>query len=177
MNRVPFRPGRPGRLLLLTTPVVLMAVMATALDVGREHPTDAAPAQPAATIVAMIDDFEGPDWPPPDTWYEIDDIEPPPEGKRTYVYDTLTRGLCIGVTPRGTKSFYLYRKIEGRADRIRIGPYPDLTIEAARGKAAEYNAMIAKGINPRDEIRGSRREWTLGRLFQDARQALVYALR
>jgi len=97
----------------------------------------------------------------------IDDIVSPPEGKRTYVYDTLTRGLCIGVTPRGTKSFYLYRKIEGRADRIRIGPYPDLTIEAARCKAAEYNAMIANGINPRDEIRGSRKEWTLDRLFRE----------
>jgi hypothetical protein len=57
-----------------------------------------------------------------------------------YLYDARTRGLTLRVSPGGAKTFVLYRKIHGRPERINIGPFPDLTIEQARGKAAELNA-------------------------------------
>jgi integrase len=59
------------------------------------------------------------------------------------------------------------RKVEGKTEFIRLGAYPDLTIEQARKKAAEINGEIAKGINPAELRREKRREWTLGELWTD----------
>jgi integrase len=59
----------------------------------------------------------------------------------------------------------LYRKVEGRPERITIGPYPDLTIEQARGKASELNGAIARGENPASKRRVVRDDATLGDFF------------
>jgi integrase len=84
-----------------------------------------------------------------------------------YHYDTKVRGLAIGVSHTGVRSFVVYRKVFGRPERIALGRYPDLTIEQARGKAAEVNALIAKGENPADKRRLARAEMTLGELFTE----------
>lgn len=54
----------------------------------------------------------------------------------------------LAVTSKGTKTFYLYRKIDGKPERIFIGLFPDLTIDQARNKAVELKNQIAQGINP-----------------------------
>jgi integrase len=69
------------------------------------------------------------------------------------------------VTPKGKKTFFLYRKIEGRPERVRIGPFPDFTIEQARGRAAALNSDIAKGLNPAQERRTLGDNPSLGELF------------
>jgi integrase len=85
------------------------------------------------------------------------EAKPAPIGKQPiYYHDTVARGLCLCVTPKGKKTFFLYRKVEGRPERIRIGPFPDLKVEEARGQAAGMNSDIAKGSNP------ARRRRTLG---------------
>lgn len=75
------------------------------------------------------------------------------------------KGLALGVGSTGSKTFYLYRKIEGKPERIRIGPYPDLSIEKARDRADELNRDIAKGTNPAQSKREHRAEMTLGEAF------------
>ncbi len=92
---------------------------------------------------------------------------PLPANGWQYHYDTKARGLAIGVSHTGAKSFVVYRKVSGRPERITLGRYPDLTIEQARGKAAEVNAAIAKGENPADKRRLARSEMTLGELFSE----------
>ena len=89
----------------------------------------------------------------------------PPKGKRAYYYDTKTRGLCVSVTDKGTKSFLVYRKVNGRPERITLGRCSDLSIEEARGGADEVNSTIAKGKNPQDKKRAIREEMTIGELF------------
>lgn len=84
-----------------------------------------------------------------------------------YHYDTKTRGLAIGVSPTGARSFVVYRKVQGKPERITLGRYPDLTIEQARGKAAAINAAIAHGENPADRRRVARKEMTFGELFAE----------
>lgn len=84
-----------------------------------------------------------------------------------YHYDLKVQGLGIGVGSTGKKSFILYRKINGRPERIILGRYPDLTIEQARGKASELNADIAKGKSPADLLREAKREMTLDDLFNE----------
>jgi integrase len=91
--------------------------------------------------------------------------------------------LTLAVSPAGKKVFVLYRKISGKPERINIGPYPDLTIEQARGKAAELNGRIAAGKNPAEERRAERDAAgelnTLGQLIEAyvTRQILPYSSR
>jgi Arm DNA-binding domain len=71
----------------------------------------------------------------------------------------------MAVSPLGKKTFILYRKVAGRPERITIGPYTDLSIEQARGRAEQMNADIALGTNPAAARRALRAEATLQELF------------
>ena len=96
----------------------------------------------------------------------IDALLVPTKGLQ-YHYDTKVRGLCIGISNAGTRTFVLYRKIQGRPERLTLGRYPDLSIEQARNKATEANAQIANGKNPNEQKREARNEMSLGDLFVD----------
>jgi integrase len=96
----------------------------------------------------------------------ISDIPTPPTGRRAYYYDLKVSGLCVCVTDKGNKTFYSYKKINGRPERIMIGKFPDLSIEQARGQAGEINSRIANGENPNDLSRAKRAELIFADLFQ-----------
>lgn len=96
----------------------------------------------------------------------IDEFPTPTKGWQ-YHYDTKVRGLGIGISNTGTRTFIVYRKVQGRPERLTLGRYPDLSIEQARNKATEANAQIAKGENPNELKREARREMSLGELFDD----------
>jgi integrase len=95
----------------------------------------------------------------------IDQLPSPQKGS-VYYYDARTKGLAIGVGSSGRKSFILYRKINGRPERIKIGPYPDLSIEQARRSAVILNAQIAQSVNPAQVSRDSRDQLTLAEMFK-----------
>jgi integrase len=90
---------------------------------------------------------------------------PIPDKGWAYHYDLKVQGLGIGIGKTGKKTFVLYRKISGKPERLTLGPYPDLTIEKARGKASEINSAIASGANPADAKRGRAAELTFAELF------------
>lgn len=94
---------------------------------------------------------------------------PLPESEQRQVYrDTKTSGLQLRVTHNGVKTFSVFKRVKnGSPERITIGRYPDLTVEQARAKAAEINAIIAKGENPADAGRDSREEPTLNQAFDE----------
>lgn len=87
-------------------------------------------------------------------------------GKRSYYRDAKWRGLVLDVGDSGTKTFRLYKKVEGRPQRILIGRFPDLSIEQARGKAHELSSKIALGENPADTKKAVRAEIKLGEMFK-----------
>ncbi|MFZ2627787.1 MAG: Arm DNA-binding domain-containing protein [Rugosibacter sp.] len=91
----------------------------------------------------------------------------PEAGKRDEYYDTKVQGLQIRITAAGVKTFYVYRwvRAEGKAERIMLGRFPDMTIENARKAATKVNGAIAEGHNPAAALRGKRAELTLGELF------------
>src|SRR5687768_9799011 len=97
----------------------------------------------------------------------LDTLALPANGKRVYFYDTKISGLGIAITASGTKTFIVYRKVNGRPERITLGRYPMLSIEQARSKAAEVNLLITKGDNPNDKRRALRAEITLEQLFAE----------
>lgn len=64
------------------------------------------------------------------------------EGQRVEVIDGAVPGLGVRVSPAGTKSWFLrYGPLETRR-RIVLGPYPALTLDAARNKARELVAGV-----------------------------------
>jgi integrase len=89
----------------------------------------------------------------------------PEKGKRMYYKDSKVSGLIVDITPKGTKSFYLYKKINGKPERIFLGRFPDLPIEKARKKAETRKGEIAEGKNPQDDRRALRDEMTFKELF------------
>ncbi|MBS0351258.1 MAG: tyrosine-type recombinase/integrase [Proteobacteria bacterium] len=97
----------------------------------------------------------------------LETLPSPPTGKRGYYYDTKMRGLGISITSNGTRSFIVYRKVNGKPERITLGRFPDLSIEQARRKAENINAAIAQGSNPNDRRRAERAEITFGALFNE----------
>jgi integrase len=70
---------------------------------------------------------------------------PVPEGKRAVVWDTEVKGLGLLIQPAPSecRSFFWQKKISGYSMRRTIGPFPDISVEFARGKAYEYNASVA----------------------------------
>lgn len=89
----------------------------------------------------------------------------PAKGSRFY-WDDKTPGLALRVTAGGARTFYVYRKVRGKPEQIRIGPFPDLTVEQARNKAATINGQIAMGEDPAAKKREERAAKTFGELFE-----------
>jgi integrase len=90
-----------------------------------------------------------------------------PDSERQYIYDIKTPGLAICLTAAGRRTFYLYRKLNGKPERIRIGEWPRLTVEQARSEADRLNGRIADGQNPNDKRRVNRKAPTLGQVFDE----------
>lgn len=92
---------------------------------------------------------------------------PADKGKRDYYYDEREAGLVMAVTGAGSKSFYLYKRIDGRPERLLLGRFPDISIENARKAAASAKGEIATGSNPQKDKRAVRDEMTFGALFAE----------
>lgn len=89
-----------------------------------------------------------------------------PKGRRqVFFYDTKTAALALCVTQTGSKVFYLYRRIHGRPERVRLGRWPEVSVADARRKAAIVNAQIAEGGDPKTAHRTARGEITFEELF------------
>lgn len=95
---------------------------------------------------------------------DIDALPVPNKGFATYS-DTTEKGLKLYITPTRTKTFFIRKFINGRDERLIIGPYPDLTISQAREKARILKGTIANGINPAEEKRKLRRDMTVAEFF------------
>jgi integrase len=87
---------------------------------------------------------------------------PIPEKGRTYTYDETVRHLALCITSNGTKTWYRCAKVRGRAERARIGAYPEITVKRAREIAADMGSQLAAGKAP---IVGRLGRMTLGELW------------
>lgn len=96
----------------------------------------------------------------------IDALPLPAHGKRQYYSDARAQGLQICITWTGKRTWYVSRWAAGRSQRIRLGEYPGMTLDAARRNAAEVNAVIAHGGDPSSGARARRAEMTFGDLFE-----------
>lgn len=91
---------------------------------------------------------------------------PAPERGRTYTYDTHADGLALCVTAAGRRTWYWYGKAAGNPTRIPLGRFPSLGVEDARKRAREVSAEVSAGGNPQAERQASRKELTLGAVWE-----------
>ncbi|MBL4701258.1 MAG: integrase family protein [Phycisphaeraceae bacterium] len=83
------------------------------------------------------------------------ELPTPINGRDTY-HDTQQHGLQLRVTPTGTKSFAVRKKIDGKPVRATLGTFPLMTIDQARTEAAKAVANLVVGNNPNEVKRASR---------------------
>jgi integrase len=92
---------------------------------------------------------------------------PPPGGREVY-HDTKTPGLQVRVTSTGVKTFCVFRRVNGRQERVTLGRFPEMTPEQARKAAEKVNATIASGESPvAEKKRAKLASKTLQEVFDD----------
>ena len=76
---------------------------------------------------------------------------PSPTSGRVYYHDKGQASLAICLTANGTRTFYRVGRVDGRPERIKLGRFPDLTVENARRRVREMNGDLARGIDPKQK--------------------------
>src|SRR5215469_17803390 len=59
-------------------------------------------------------------------------------------------GLYLRVSPTGAKSWVFRFQLDGKRRDMGLGPYPDISLAEARGKASEYRKQRHERIDPLD---------------------------
>lgn len=95
----------------------------------------------------------------------IKKLPSPIDGKRTYYYDTKLPGLGVMVFPTGTKTFFLYKRVDGKPDKIKLGRFPDMHPEQAFNAAYKLMNDISDGVNPNQQKKNLRAEMIFEDLF------------
>jgi integrase len=96
-----------------------------------------------------------------------------PAPRRYEVFDALTPGLAIRVTPSGHKSWVLLYRHHGRLRRLTLGRYPDRDLAGARKQALNARGRILDGADPAAEKHDERATYgdTVGALYELYRNA------
>lgn len=98
----------------------------------------------------------------------LDALPLPEKGKRVDYIDARQAGLRLRVSATGVKTFCVLKRIRGgRMERITLARYPEMTVDQARRKTAEYLGKIAEGDNPAAVRRSIRSEMTFEELFEE----------
>lgn len=80
----------------------------------------------------------------------LDALPSPEPGTRVTYHDTKVNGLQLRVTVNGTKTFYVFMRVNGKPERVKVGehPYPIMGIDQARKEAKAIIHQIAEGQSP-----------------------------
>ncbi|MFP5401594.1 MAG: tyrosine-type recombinase/integrase [Gammaproteobacteria bacterium] len=97
----------------------------------------------------------------------LQSLELPESGKRLTIYDTETPKLALRVTATGTKTFYVVKRAGASVAWVKLGIFPDMTVEQARKAAAQALGEFASGANPAATRRAFRAELTLTEFFAE----------
>jgi integrase len=96
---------------------------------------------------------------------KIDGLPLPEKGRATY-YDEQVQKLAVRVTAAGTKTFYVIKRDGAAMAWLKLGTFPDMTVEIARDKAEESLGEFAKGDSPVKAKRVEKLRQTLGQAFK-----------
>ena len=91
----------------------------------------------------------------------------PASGKRVTYYDTDTPKLALRVTAAGSKAFYVVKRAGREMVWLKLGTFPDMTVEQARGAALTALSAFANNENPAEVRRARKKEPTFAELFKE----------
>lgn len=77
----------------------------------------------------------------------IKDLEPS-TGKQVEYFDTTDRLFGVRVSPGGTKTFFVKKRVHGVLIRVCLGVWPDVSLLKAREDFHDAFDQLRKGVNP-----------------------------
>jgi integrase len=83
----------------------------------------------------------------------VEALEPAADGRRQKFWDAVVPSLGVVVSPKGRKTYVIYRRIGGVPTRRKLGDASLMSLATARERAREWLGVIAEGKDPRDEAR------------------------
>lgn len=95
---------------------------------------------------------------------QIEALKPPESGRATY-YDADIKKLAIRVTAAGSKAFYVVKRTADGMAWLKLGTFPDMTVERARNDAEKKLGEFAAGNNPAKIKREEKKKLTFGQAF------------
>lgn len=100
---------------------------------------------------------------------KIEELPLPAAGKRSTYYDTDIPKLAIRLTAAGTRTFYVVKRDGATMAWVKLGTFPDMTVEQARNAANRALGDFARGINPAQRRREEKAKMTLGEAYEQYR--------
>lgn len=97
----------------------------------------------------------------------LNGLAAPETGKRLTIYDTQTPKLAMRMTHTGVRAFYIVKRLGGSMVWLKLGTFPDMTVEQARTEAGKVLGEFAKGENPAAVKRAVRAELTFSQAFDE----------
>ncbi|HCE1977656.1 TPA: integrase arm-type DNA-binding domain-containing protein [Vibrio parahaemolyticus] len=102
-----------------------------------------------------------------------------PKDKPYYEWDKNSqrgRGkLGVQVTPKGSKTFVFRYFVEGKTKFIRLGRFPELSLNDARGKQKEMGELLLQGIDPKEQLESQHKAQQLAKR-EEARKGSIKQL-
>ncbi|MBW8457702.1 MAG: site-specific integrase [Thiobacillus sp.] len=98
---------------------------------------------------------------------EVLEALPAPEKGRSTYYDDQVQKLAVRVTSAGTKTFYVITRDGDSVAWLKLGTFPDMTVEIARKEAQKHLGDFAKGASPVKAKRIEKQRLTLGQAFDN----------
>ena len=97
----------------------------------------------------------------------LQNLSLPEAGKRATYYDTETPKLALRVTAAGAKTFYVVKRAGREIVWLKLGAFPDMTVEQAQKAALSALAAFANNENPAEVKRARKQEPTFAELFKE----------
>lgn len=91
----------------------------------------------------------------------------PKPGKRRTIYDTDIPKLAMRITSAGARTFYVVKRVGASMAWLKLGTFPEMTVEQARIKAHAILGEFASGANPAEARRMIRQQPTFGEMLDE----------
>ena len=90
---------------------------------------------------------------------------PSPENGRVTYYDEAIPKLAVRITTAGSKTFYVITRDGASVAWLKLGTFPQMTVEIARKEAQQHLGNFAKGKSPAAAKRADKQRATLGQAY------------
>lgn len=96
----------------------------------------------------------------------ITELSTPPKGQRSTYYDETVQKLAVRITAAGSRTFYVVKRVGSIMTWLKLGSFPDMTVEKTRKEAEKALGQFAQGQNPAEKKRADKAALTVGEAFE-----------